>query len=93
MPTDVEMTVHATADGPPLEPGATVPLGPVHVRVHHRGQRNDPEVFANVIDIGQMGDVTVLSAQAAPTGILLTPLQTAALRRAAASTSSGPTAW
>jgi hypothetical protein len=75
----VALTVHATPDGPPLESGATLPLGSVFVRVHHLGQPDDPPLFVNVLDFGQVGDVTVLSADAAPTGIQLAPAETVQL--------------
>lgn len=71
----VAFTVHATADGPPLEPGVSLPVGPAFFRVHHLGSPNDPPVFVNVVDIGQTGDVAVLSAGASPTGLQLTPKQ------------------
>lgn len=74
--TPVAFTVHDAADGPALEPGETLTVGPAYFRVHHLGGPNDPAVFANVIDIGQSGDVSVLSAGASPTGIQLTPKQT-----------------
>jgi hypothetical protein len=64
-------TVHATVDGPPLESGVTLPVGPIYVQVHHLGKPSDRKLFANVIDLGQIGDVSVLSADKATTGIEL----------------------
>ena len=75
----VAFTVHATPDGPPFESGSTLPMGSVFLRVHHLGEPSDPPLFVNVLDLGQVGDVTVLSADAAPTGIQLTPAQTVQL--------------
>lgn len=71
----VAFTVHAIADGPALEAGVTLPVGPAFFRIHHLGGPNDPPVFVNVIDVGQTGDVAVLSAGASPTGVQLTPKQ------------------
>jgi hypothetical protein len=72
----VALTVHADPDGPPLESGDTLSIGSVYVRVHHRGRTHDRPVYVNVIDLGQIGDVSVLSADASPTGIELAPGQT-----------------
>jgi hypothetical protein len=72
----VGFTVHATPDGPPIGSGTTLPEGSVYMRVHHYGELTDPSVFVNVIDLGQAGDVNMLSAEASPTGIELTPKQT-----------------
>jgi hypothetical protein len=72
----VGLTVHADPSGPPLESGVTLSPGPVFLRVHHLGRPNDPPVFANVIDLDQAGNVSVMSAEASPTGIQLTPKQT-----------------
>jgi hypothetical protein len=65
------LTVHVTADGPPLESGVTLPVGPIYLKVHHLGKPSDPKVYANVVDLGQAGDVSVLSADKATTGIEL----------------------
>ena len=72
-------TVHATPNGPALESGSTLPQGVVYLRAHHLGKPSDPPVFANIVNIGQVGDVCVLSGESSPTGIVLTAQQTVQL--------------